>query len=200
MSRTEARRPGPRSPYGYTSDGHGEVQQLSVHVCPFGARAARLSRDPDRYERQWIAAHPGQSPGPALCRARDARAWAEDRADEINPRPAGRPDPHPHGCAGWPRRPESRGSDPRGNRRHGRPAVHEVARQDPRPTFGASTCSTPAGPRGLPGGCATSPETPSRSAGVTSTGALEDPAGKGGEAVRPSATTSSAGSAVRPLS
>src|SRR3954452_14653719 len=71
--------------HGYTLDGTGEVQELAGYVGAFSARAAQIGRNLDRYERQWMAAHPGQIPGPALRRAWDARAWTEGRPDKVTP-------------------------------------------------------------------------------------------------------------------
>src|SRR3954469_2706123 len=71
--------------HGYTLDGTGEVQELAGYVGAFSARAAQIGRNLDRYERQWMAAHPGQIPGSALRRAWDARAWAEGRPDKVTP-------------------------------------------------------------------------------------------------------------------
>src|SRR5687767_14856353 len=51
--------------HGYTLDGTGEVQELAGYVGAFSARAAQIGRNLDRYERQWTATHPGQTPGPA---------------------------------------------------------------------------------------------------------------------------------------
>jgi exodeoxyribonuclease V alpha subunit len=73
--------------HGYTLDGTGEIQELAGYVGAFSARAAQIGRNRDRYERQWTAAHPGQTPGPALRRAWDARAWAEGRPDKVTPQP-----------------------------------------------------------------------------------------------------------------
>ena len=50
------------------------------------AATAVIGRNLDRYERQWMQAHPGESPGPALRRAWDARAWAKGRPDKVIPR------------------------------------------------------------------------------------------------------------------
>src|SRR4051812_23171718 len=72
--------------HGYTLDGTGEIQELAGHVGPFSARAAQIGRNLDRYERAWRTAHPGESPGPALRRAWDARAWADGRPDKVTPR------------------------------------------------------------------------------------------------------------------
>ena len=71
--------------HGYTLGADGEIRQLSDLVGPFSARAMQIGRNVDRYEREWTAAHPGESPGPALRRAWDARAWAEDRPDKVTP-------------------------------------------------------------------------------------------------------------------
>src|SRR5687768_6840200 len=69
--------------HGYTLDAAGEIRQLADYVGPFSARAGQIGRNLDRYEADWTAAHPGESPGPALRRAWDARAWAEGRPDKI---------------------------------------------------------------------------------------------------------------------
>jgi exodeoxyribonuclease V alpha subunit len=73
--------------HGYTLDADGEIRQLLNYIGPFSARAAQIARNLDRYEREWTAAHPDQSPGPALRRAWDARAWADGRPDKVNPQP-----------------------------------------------------------------------------------------------------------------
>src|SRR5215218_6339261 len=72
--------------HGYTVDATGEILELTEYVGPFSARAAQIGRNLDRYERDWMAAHPGESPGPALRRAWDARAWADGRPDKVTPR------------------------------------------------------------------------------------------------------------------
>ena len=72
--------------HGYTLDATGEILELAAYVGPFSARAAQIGRNLDRYERDWMAAHPGEQPGPALRRAWDARAWAEGRPDKVIPR------------------------------------------------------------------------------------------------------------------
>ncbi|SNR66372.1 TrwC relaxase [Blastococcus mobilis] len=72
--------------HGYTLDATGEILELAAYVGPFSARAAQIGRNLDRYERDWMAAHPGEFPGPALRRAWDARAWADGRPDKITPR------------------------------------------------------------------------------------------------------------------
>ncbi|MGR7023995.1 MobF family relaxase [Geodermatophilus sp. URMC 62] len=73
--------------HGYTVDGTGDVPELAAYAAAFSARAAQIARNVDRYEREWMAAHPGQVPGPGLRRAWDARAWAEGRPDKVTPRP-----------------------------------------------------------------------------------------------------------------
>jgi exodeoxyribonuclease V alpha subunit len=55
--------------HGYTLDGTGEILELAEYIGPFSARAAQIGRNLDRYERDWITAHPGEQPGPALRRA-----------------------------------------------------------------------------------------------------------------------------------
>jgi hypothetical protein len=72
--------------HGYTLDETGEILELAEYVGPFSARAAQIGRNLDRYERDWTAAHPGESPGPALRRTWDARAWADGRPDKVTPR------------------------------------------------------------------------------------------------------------------
>src|SRR5215212_7950865 len=58
--------------HGYTLDATGEILEVVAYVGPFSARAAQITRNLDRYESGWMAAHPGESPGPALRRAWDA--------------------------------------------------------------------------------------------------------------------------------
>jgi exodeoxyribonuclease V alpha subunit len=48
---------------GYTLGATGEILELAGYVGPFSARAAQIGRNLDRYEREWTAAHPGQTPG-----------------------------------------------------------------------------------------------------------------------------------------
>ena len=73
--------------HGYTRDGTGEIRQLVGYVGQFSARHAQIARNADRYEREWMTAHPGELPGPALRRAWDARAWAAGRPDKVTPAP-----------------------------------------------------------------------------------------------------------------
>jgi conjugative relaxase-like TrwC/TraI family protein len=71
--------------HGYTLDATGEIQELADYVGPFSARAAQIARNTGRYEREWTQAHPGEQPGPALRRAWDAWAWADERPDKVVP-------------------------------------------------------------------------------------------------------------------
>lgn len=71
--------------HGYTLTSDSEIAQLAKFVGPFSKRAAQIGRLPDRYEADWRHTHPNQEPGPGLRRAWDARAWAEDRPDEVIP-------------------------------------------------------------------------------------------------------------------
>ena len=71
--------------HGYALNAMGEIRQLADFVDPCSARAGQIARNLDRYEREWIAAHPGEHPGPALPRAWDARAWADGRPDKVTP-------------------------------------------------------------------------------------------------------------------
>ena len=73
--------------HGFTLNGTGEILELAEYVGPFSARAAQIGRNVDRYEREWTAVHPGETPGPALRKAWDRRAWAEGRPDKVNPQP-----------------------------------------------------------------------------------------------------------------
>src|SRR3954469_19455923 len=73
--------------HGFTLGRTGEILELTEYVGPFSARAAQIGRKVDRYEREWMAAHPDEQPGPALRQAWDRRAWAEDRPDKVIPRP-----------------------------------------------------------------------------------------------------------------
>jgi exodeoxyribonuclease V alpha subunit len=71
--------------HGYALAADGEMRQLSDFVGAFSARTQQIARNIDKYEREWTATHPGEHPGPALRRAWDARAWAEDRPDKVTP-------------------------------------------------------------------------------------------------------------------
>ncbi|CCG05649.1 Conjugative TrwC relaxase (fragment) [Blastococcus saxobsidens DD2] len=73
--------------HGYRKDGTGEIRELAEYTGPFSARHAQIARNVDRYEREWTAAHPGESPGPALRRTWDARAWADGRPDKVTAQP-----------------------------------------------------------------------------------------------------------------
>jgi hypothetical protein len=73
--------------HGYALAADGEIRQLADFVGAFSARAAQIARNIDSYEREWTAAHPGESPGPALRRSWDARAWAAGRPDKVRPQP-----------------------------------------------------------------------------------------------------------------
>src|SRR3954449_6948397 len=73
--------------HGYTLASDGEIMQLAAFVGSFSARATQILQNLARYEREWSAAHPGETPGPALRRAWNARAWADDRPDKVTPRP-----------------------------------------------------------------------------------------------------------------
>src|SRR5918997_1612912 len=59
--------------HGYTLDGTGDIPELAAYAAAFSARAAQIGHHRDRYEREWTAANPGQTPGPALWRVWDAR-------------------------------------------------------------------------------------------------------------------------------
>src|SRR5215212_6889734 len=72
---------------GYRKDATGEILELAEYAGPFSARHAQITRNVDRYKREWTAAHPGESPGPVLRRAWDARAWAESRPEKVTPGP-----------------------------------------------------------------------------------------------------------------
>src|SRR3954454_21036595 len=73
--------------HGYALAADGEIQQLADFVGAFSARTAQIGRNIDTYEREWTAAHTDESPGPALHRAWDARAWAAGRPDKVLPQP-----------------------------------------------------------------------------------------------------------------
>jgi hypothetical protein len=73
--------------HGCTLNTAGEIRELAEYVGLFSARAAQIGRNTDRYEREWTAAHPDESPGPVLRAAWDRRAWAEGRPDKVTPRP-----------------------------------------------------------------------------------------------------------------
>ncbi|MCU1658628.1 MAG: trwC2, partial [Pseudonocardiales bacterium] len=71
--------------HGYTLTASGEIAQLAPFVGAFSKRARQIERQLDRYETEWRVQHPGEEPGPALRRAWDSRAWAEDRPDKVTP-------------------------------------------------------------------------------------------------------------------
>jgi exodeoxyribonuclease V alpha subunit len=73
--------------HGYTLTASGEIAQLALYVGAFSKRARQIERQLDRYEAEWRAQHPGEEPGPALQRAWDTRAWAENRPDKVSPEP-----------------------------------------------------------------------------------------------------------------
>src|SRR4051794_20719090 len=73
--------------HGYALAADGEIRQLADFVGVFSARAAQIARNIDTYEREWTATHPGESPGPALHRSWDARAWTDGRPDKVLPQP-----------------------------------------------------------------------------------------------------------------
>ncbi len=72
--------------HGYRKDATGELRELADYAGPFSARHAQIARNVDRYEQDWTAAHSGESPGPVLRRAWDARAWADGRPDKVTAR------------------------------------------------------------------------------------------------------------------
>ena len=73
--------------HGFTLDQAGEVTQLAPVAGAFSARATQIAANIDRYEIDWQATHPGQTPGPQLRQTWDARAWAEQRPDKVHPGP-----------------------------------------------------------------------------------------------------------------
>src|SRR3954451_1460006 len=73
--------------HGYALTADGEIQQLADFVGAFSARTAQIGRNIDTYDRERTGAHHGESPGPALHRAWDARAWAAGRPDKVLPQP-----------------------------------------------------------------------------------------------------------------
>ncbi|TFV63624.1 TrwC relaxase [Geodermatophilus sp. DF01-2] len=73
--------------HGYALNDGGEIRQLADFVGAFSARTTQIARNIDTYEREWTAAHPGESPGPSLRRSWDARAWAAGRPDKVLPQP-----------------------------------------------------------------------------------------------------------------
>lgn len=71
--------------HGYTVDADGEIRELKRYIGRFSQRSAQVARNLDRYEAEWGREHPGQTPGPALRRGWDRRAWAEHRPDKDIP-------------------------------------------------------------------------------------------------------------------
>ncbi|RBY88559.1 MobF family relaxase [Blastococcus sp. TF02A-26] len=72
---------------GYTRGATGELLELAAFVGPMSARAGQIAANIAIYEREWALAHPGESAGPVLRRAWEARAWADGRPDKVRPRP-----------------------------------------------------------------------------------------------------------------
>jgi len=64
----------------------GELVELAPYAARFSARAAQISRNIDKLETDWRAAHPGEEPGPRIRQAWDRRAWAQARPDKFVPR------------------------------------------------------------------------------------------------------------------
>ena len=68
--------------HGYSLDERGEIVELAPYVPAFSRRAAQIEANVERYEASWLAAHPGEQPGPRLRELWDARAWADGRPDK----------------------------------------------------------------------------------------------------------------------
>ncbi|OIJ28034.1 AAA family ATPase [Nocardioides luteus] len=71
--------------YGYTLQADGEIREIKPYIGRFSQRSAQVTRNLDRYEAEWRRQHPGQTPGPALRRGWDRRAWADNRPDKDIP-------------------------------------------------------------------------------------------------------------------
>ncbi|MGH3996237.1 MAG: MobF family relaxase [Pseudonocardiaceae bacterium] len=71
--------------FGYTLDPDGEIRELKPYLGRFSHRSVQIVRNIDRYEAEWRRQCPGQTPGPALRRGWDRRAWAEGRPDKDVP-------------------------------------------------------------------------------------------------------------------
>lgn len=72
--------------YGYRLDPEsGEIVELADFVGPFSARSRQIAQKIDTYEAEWRGAHPGETPGPAVRRSWDRRAWADARPDKVVP-------------------------------------------------------------------------------------------------------------------
>jgi conjugative relaxase-like TrwC/TraI family protein len=71
--------------HGYTLEADGEIRELEPYIGRFSQRSAQVARNLDRYEAEWRRDHPGQTPGPALLRGWDRRAWADHRLDKDVP-------------------------------------------------------------------------------------------------------------------
>lgn len=70
--------------HGYTVNPDGEIEQLAAVVPAMSKRSAQVQANIERYERAWRTEHPGLTPGPALLRAWDERAWADKREAKKN--------------------------------------------------------------------------------------------------------------------
>lgn len=65
---------------GFTFDpSTGKVAELAEHADLMSKRAAQISDNRERLERQWQAEHPGMEPSPALVREWDSQAWSLER-------------------------------------------------------------------------------------------------------------------------
>lgn len=64
----------------------GELVELAPYAARFSARAAQISRNIDKLEAEWRAAHPDEEPGPRIRQAWDRRAWATARPDKVVPK------------------------------------------------------------------------------------------------------------------
>lgn len=68
--------------HGFTLNRDGEIAELAHLVDPMSKRAAQITHNKARFEREWRTAHPGEEPSPRLIESWDRRAWALDRAQK----------------------------------------------------------------------------------------------------------------------
>lgn len=81
-ARTDPRWRAALAAHGYTLDDNGEIAELSHVVEPMSKRAAQITRNKSRFEKEWRTAHPGEEPSPRLIESWDRQAWALDRAQK----------------------------------------------------------------------------------------------------------------------
>lgn len=81
-ARTDQRWRDALAKHGYSLNDDGEIAELSHVVEPMSKRAAQITRNKGRFEKEWRTANPGEEPSPRLIESWDRQAWALDRAQK----------------------------------------------------------------------------------------------------------------------